>query len=114
MARLPPQTLPFSIDWLPDERLVVVDGPRRRLLRQDRDGTLESVADLSGLGSGPFNELVVTAAGIAFVNGGAGVVVCVRPDGTIREVAGELRWPNGLALLDDERTLVVAESHAEQ
>ncbi len=114
MARVAPNTLPFSIDWLPDGRLLVVDGPRRQLLRQESDAKLELVADLSGLSSGPFNELVVNAAGNAYVNGGDGSIVCVRPDGTIREVAGGLKWPNGMALLDDERTLVVADSHAEQ
>jgi sugar lactone lactonase YvrE len=114
MARVAPPTLPFSIDWLPDGRLLVIDGPRRQLLRQESDGTLELVANLSGLSSGPFNELVVNAAGNAHVNGGDGSIVCVRPDGTIREVAGGLKWPNEMALLDDERTLVVADSGAEQ
>lgn len=32
----------------------------------------------------------------------------------LREVASGLRWPNGMALIDDGRTLVVADSHAEQ
>ncbi len=114
MARVAPQTIPFSIDWLPDGRLLVVDGPRQRLLRQESDGTLEPVADLSVLGAGPFNELVVAAAGSAYVNGGSGSIVCVKPGGTMRQVAGDLRWPNGMALLDDERTLVVADSHAER
>jgi sugar lactone lactonase YvrE len=114
MARLAPPTLPFSIDWLPDGRLLVVDGPRRRLLRQEPDGTLETVSDLGGFGSGPFNELVVDRAGNAYVNGGPGLVVLVRPDGLALGVADGLRWPNGMALLDDGRTLVVADSHAEQ
>ena len=69
---------------------------------------------MSGLSSAPFNELVVSAAGSAYVNGGDGSIVCIGPDGTIRQVASELRWPNGMALLDDGRTLVVADSHAEQ
>ena len=114
MARVAPQTLPFSIDWLPDGRLLVIDGPRRALLGQGSNATLELVADLSSLGAAPFNELVVNAAGGAYVNGGAGSIVRIGPDGTIREVAGGLKWPNGMALLDDERTLVVADSHAEQ
>ena len=59
MARIAPRTIPFSIDWLPDGRLVVVDGPRQQLLQQDADGTLEPIADFSRLGAGPFNELVV-------------------------------------------------------
>jgi hypothetical protein len=40
MARIAPQTIPFSIDWLPDGRLLVVDGPQQKLLRQDWDGHL--------------------------------------------------------------------------
>jgi sugar lactone lactonase YvrE len=114
MARLAPQTLPFSIDWLPDGRLLLVDGPRRLLLRQERDGTVDTVADLTRFGSAPFNELVVDAAGNAYVNGGPGSVVCVGPDGRVTQVADGLQWPNGMALVDDGRTLVVADSHAQQ
>jgi sugar lactone lactonase YvrE len=114
MARLTPETLPFSIDWMPDGRLLIVDGPRRTLLRQDPDGTLATVADLTGFGPAPFNELVVDRVGNAYVNGGPGIVVLVRPDGTSRTVADGLLWPNGMALVDRGRTLVVADSHAKQ
>jgi sugar lactone lactonase YvrE len=114
IARLAPQTLPFSIDWLPDGRLLVIDGPGRALLRRALDGALETVADLSGFGSAPFNELVVDASGNAYLNGGPGCVVCVGMDGGVRQVAEGLRWPNGMAVIDDGRTLVVADSHAQQ
>lgn len=114
MARVAPRTLPFSIDWMPDGRLLVVDGPRQMLLRQGASGELDLVADLSGQGEGPFNELVVDGSGNAYVNGGPGSVVLVRPDGTSRQVADGLRWPNGMALLDGDRTLVVADSHTNQ
>jgi sugar lactone lactonase YvrE len=114
MVRLAPQALPFSIDWLPDGRLLVIDGPQRRLLRQQPDGGLDVVADLTGLGSASFNELVVDVIGNVYVNGGRGSVVCVRPNGSVREVADGLKWPNGMALVNDGRTLVVADSHAEQ
>ena len=32
VARVAPGTIPFSIDWLPDGRMLVVDGPQGRLL----------------------------------------------------------------------------------
>lgn len=112
VARVAPRTLPFSIDWLPDGELIVVDGPARRLLRLGTDGALATFVDLSALSAAPFNELVVSAAGNIYVNGGDGVIVCVQPELGVREVANGLRWPNGMALLDDERTLVVADSHA--
>jgi sugar lactone lactonase YvrE len=112
MARVAVHTLPFSIDWLPDGRLLLIDGPRRLLLVQSAGGTLEPHANLSELSTQPFNELVVSAQGFAYVNGGSGRVVCIEPDGTIRQTVGELQWPNGMALLDEDRTLVVADSHA--
>jgi hypothetical protein len=61
IARLAPQTLPLSIDWLPDGRMLVVDGPQGRLLRLEPDGTLGTAADLTAFGHPPFNELVVDA-----------------------------------------------------
>jgi sugar lactone lactonase YvrE len=114
IATVDPRALPFSIDWLADGRLLIVDGPRRRLLVQETDGQLGTYADLGALGEGPFNELVVDGSGNAFVNGGGGLVVCVRPDGSAHQVADGLTFPNGMALLDDDRTLVVADSHAQQ
>jgi sugar lactone lactonase YvrE len=105
-------TLPFSIDWLPDGRLLIVSGPERRLL----DGSLGTYADLSELGDGPFNEIVVDGRGNAYVNGGGGfdgpsIVALVTPDGEARRVAGGLDFPNGMAITDDGATLIVAESH---
>lgn len=113
-ARLAGPTLPFSIDWLPDGRMLLVDGPRRQLLRQEPDGRLEVHADLSALSSAPFNEIVVDRLGNAYVNGGSGSVVRVRSDGDISELATGFSWANGMALIDDERTLLVADSHAGQ
>jgi sugar lactone lactonase YvrE len=113
IARLAPPTLPFSIDWLPDGRLLLVDGLRRLLLRLDPDGGLFAVAELTSLGNGAANELVVDGDGNAYVNGGAGSVIRVTPDGNVRRVADGLKFPNGMALLDDDRTLIVADSHAQ-
>jgi sugar lactone lactonase YvrE len=114
VARVAPNTLPFSIDWLPDGRLLIVDGPERRLLRMQAGAAPETIADLTGFGPAPFNELVVDPAGNAFVNGGPGSIVRVGLDGSVRQVADGLQWPNGMALVDDGRTLVVADSHAGQ
>lgn len=113
ITRLAPQALPLSIDWLPDGRLLVVDGPGRLLLRLESDGRLASVTDLSALGEGPANEIVVDSFGNAFVNGGQGSVVRITPDGGVRKVADGLRFPNGMALVDRERILVVADSYAQ-
>src|SRR4029450_3928702 len=56
MARVP-TTVPFSIGWLPEGRLLVVSGREARLLRQEYDGSLVTHADLSGLAR-TWNEIV--------------------------------------------------------
>jgi sugar lactone lactonase YvrE len=113
IAQLAPQTLPFSIDWLPDGRILVVDGPRRLLLRVEPDGALVPLAELSSLGDGAANELVVDGTANAYVNGGAGSVVRITPDGSVDKVADGLKFPNGMALIDRDRTLIVADSYAQ-
>jgi sugar lactone lactonase YvrE len=57
---------------------------------------------------------VVDRGGNAYVNGASGIVVLVRPDGGIQQVADGLRWPNGMTLIHEGETLVVADSHAEE
>lgn len=115
VAQVPAETLPISIDWLPDGRMLVVEGPAARLLRQEPDGSLVTHADLSGVG-GYYNELVVDARGNAYVNGGRGdfsdpgLIALVTPDGTVRQVGGGLQFGNGMAITDDGATLIVAES----
>jgi len=102
--------VPYSIDWLPDGRLLVVSGQEAALLRQEPDGSLVRHADLSPYGD-VFNEIVVDGRGNIFVNGGN--VVVVRPDGSVREIADGIRFGNGMAVTPDESTLIVAESHGE-
>jgi sugar lactone lactonase YvrE len=116
-----PSTIPFSIDWLPDGRLLVVAGPEGRLLRQESDGSLVDHADLSGLASN-LNEIVVDGRGNIYVNGGTnfhpaegeapGFVALITADGAVRRVAEGLAFPNGMAVTPDNSTLIVAESFA--
>lgn len=94
VARVP-TTIPFSIDWLPDGRLLVVSGQEALVLRQEPGGPLVTHADLTGLDS-VFNEIVVDGRGNAYVNGG--IIALVRPDGSARQVAGGLEFGNGMAV----------------
>lgn len=122
ILRLP--AAPFSIDWLPDGRLLVVSSRDGRLLSQQPDGTLASYADLSGLSVRPWNEIVVDGRGNAYLNnigfdfpGGEfapGIVALVRPDGSVRKVADGVAFPNGMAITPDGRTLIVAESYGQR
>jgi sugar lactone lactonase YvrE len=95
------------------------------LLASTADGEPTPYADLAGHGPHPWNEIVLTADGSAYVNnigfdfgggedpsqaGPVGFIVRARPDGTTERVADGLEFPNGMAVVDDGRTLLVAES----
>jgi len=121
MARVP-TTLPFCIDWDADGRLLVVSGPEGQLLRRQPDGSLAAFVDLRGVSEHAFNEIVVDGRGNAYVNGAGfdmmagadfapGLVVLVTADGAVRRVAGDIAFPNGMAVTPDDGTLIVADSY---
>jgi sugar lactone lactonase YvrE len=107
---------PFCIDWLPDGRMVVITG-RGLLLREEPDGSLGTFVRLEA--PYPWNDIAVDRAGNVFVNNigydyyagprGPGTISVVTPRGEVREAAGDLDFPNGMAF--DGDTLIVAESH---
>jgi sugar lactone lactonase YvrE len=115
-------SLPFSIDWLPDGGpLLVTSGTE--LLRMEPDGSLVTHADLGGLSEYGWNELVVDGRGNAYVNNicfdfmaggepGTGIIGLVSPDGSVRQVADEIAFPNGMVVTPDNSTLIIAESFA--
>jgi sugar lactone lactonase YvrE len=111
---------PFSIDWLPDGPMLTTAG--QRLLRLEADGSLVTHIDLSDLSDHGWNEIVVDGRGNAYVNsvgfdlmGGEepkpGIVAVVTADGSARQVADGLAFPNGMVLTPDDSTLIVAESY---
>jgi sugar lactone lactonase YvrE len=115
---------PFSIDWLPDGRLLVVFARDGRLLRREPDGRLATHADLSRLSHQPWNEIVVDGRGNAYVNnigfdfpGGQfapGIIAVVSPDGSARQVADGVAFPNGMVVTPDNSTLILAESYGKK
>lgn len=119
-------SFPLCVDWLPDGRLLVVSAREGLLLRQEPDGSLETHGDLASVSKPPAgNELVVDGQGNAYVNGGGfdmmagddfapGIVALVAPDGCARQVAHGLAFPNGMLIMPDDQTLIVAESYAKR
>jgi sugar lactone lactonase YvrE len=117
---------PCCVDWLPDGRMLVVSAREGLLLRVEPDGSMVTYGDLKQT-SDPAagNELVVDARGNAYVNGGGfdlmagedfapGVIALVRPDGSATQVADGLAFPNGMHIMGDGSTLIVAESYAKR
>jgi sugar lactone lactonase YvrE len=115
-------SFPLCIDFLADGRLLLVDSARRRLLRREADGTLLPHADLISVADKPWNDIVADDRGRVYVNsigfefpGGEfapGLIALVTADGEVRRVAGDLAFPNGMAITPDGHTLIVAESYA--
>jgi sugar lactone lactonase YvrE len=120
------ESFPLCVDWLPDGRLVVVSAAGGLLLRREQDGSLVTHADLKAASDPPaVNELVVDRRGNAYVNGGGfdlmagepfapGVIALAAPDGSARQVADGLAFPNGMLVMPDGSTLIVAESYAKR
>ena len=113
-----PAGLGWSIDWLPDGRLLVTG---KELLRMEPDGSMIRHADLSGISSFGWNEIVVDGRGNIYLNSinfeflaGAkptsGIIALVTPDGSARKVAGDLTFPNGMVVTPDNKTLIISES----
>jgi sugar lactone lactonase YvrE len=118
------RSFPFSIDWLPDGRLLVVSARDQALLCLEPGGALATHTDLRPLSDRPpGNEIVVDGRGNVYVNGGGfdmmagepfapGTIALVTGDGAARRVADSLAFPNGMAVTPDNETLIVAESYA--
>src|SRR6059036_1825477 len=119
-------SFPCCVDWLPDGRLLLVSARDGLLLRREPDGTLVTCGDLRRVSKPPAgNELVVDGRGNAYVNGGGfdlmageafapGVVALATPDGSARQVADGIAFPNGMLVTPDDSTLIVAESYAKR
>lgn len=104
----------WSIDWTPDGRLLTTGD---KLRRYEPDGTVTVLCEQGA------NELVVDARGNIYLNGAdfdfaggeapkPGWIKLVAPDGTVRQVADDIQFPNGMVLTPDGRTLVISESFA--
>ena len=108
-----PTTLPFCIDWLSNGQLLIVSGQEGVLLRMESNGSLVTHADLTALGK-VWNEIVVDGHDNIYVNGGAGLIALIKPDGSVRQVADGIAFPNGMAIMPDNKTLIIAESHGKK
>ena len=123
---------PSGLGWLPDGRLLVVSMLDRKLLRLDATGLVVH-ADLSGIATFHCNDMVVDAAGRAYVgnfgfdldhafatrgtadtfaNHDTAVLARVDPDGSVHVAAADLHFPNGAVITPDGSTLIVAETLA--
>jgi sugar lactone lactonase YvrE len=119
IVRVP--SFPMCIDCLPDGRLLIVSSSDGLVLRREPDGSLVTHADLTSLADHGWNDIVVDGRGNAYVNnigfefpGGEfapGILVLVTLDGSARQVAEGVAFPNGVVVAPDNSTLILAESY---
>ncbi len=124
---------PSGLGWMPDGSLLVVAMKKRQVWRRWPDGRFELHADLADYSAHLCNDMVVDAAGRAYVGnfgfdldaalaerGAEGgfadhpttPIALVQPDGSVSSAAGEERFsfPNGTVITPDGTTFVVAET----
>jgi len=126
---------PSGLGWRGDGTLFVVSMTNQVVLAVGADGVARAHADLSEHCGFWANDMVVAANGTAYVAnygfdldtwleeladpGPEGTprtevkttaLIVVHPDGSILQLAGDLRFPNGMVLTEDGTTLILAES----
>lgn len=131
---VPVATQPSGLGWLPDGDLIVASQLDRRLLRVHA-GIASTFCDLSSHFGFWANDLVTSATGVTYA-GNFGfdldatlrdegvealrgeriltVMVVVGPNGDVRQVVGDLAFPNGTVVTPDGRRLIVAETLAQR
>lgn len=113
------ESFPLCTAWHPDGRMMIVSSQDGRLLCRDPDGSMDTYAELGKAG---WNDIVVDGRGSAYVNAigfdmmageefKPGFVALVMPDGSVRQVADDIAFPNGMAVTPDNGTLIVADSY---
>jgi sugar lactone lactonase YvrE len=114
---------PGGLGWLPDGRMLVVGMEGRRVYRLE-GGNAVVHAELQALSPWQCNDMIVASDGTAYVSqfgfdlwGGTAPyapspLIRVSPGGDVDIAAHDLASPNGVALTEDGRTLVVAEPAA--
>jgi sugar lactone lactonase YvrE len=100
---------PLCFDFAADEEMLIVSAAQGLLLKQHASG---EVANFARLGPGMWNEIVVDGRGNAYINGPS--LLLIRPGGQVSQEADGFAFPNGMAMFPDNRTLIVAESHAKR
>ncbi len=102
---------PAGLGFRPDGSLLIASTESREVLRYDGE-TVAPVADLADLAPANLGDMVVDAAGRAYISCQAfsgGVIIRLDPDGSAGVVADDLDFPNGMVITPDGR-LIVAES----
>jgi sugar lactone lactonase YvrE len=122
---------PSGLGWAPDGSMLIVSMTKQQVLRRSPAGQISVHADLSAIAGFHCNDMVVDAAGRAYVGNfgfdldaalearGAEAVMadhptanlaCIAPDGTVSVAATDMHFPNGPVITPDGKTLILGET----
>ncbi|MEM7662721.1 MAG: SMP-30/gluconolactonase/LRE family protein [Pseudomonadota bacterium] len=112
---------PSGLGWLEGGDMLIVSMLDKKILRRTPEGDVSEHADISGLVPERINEMHVDSSGRAWIgNFGFDLdagdsarstnFVRVDPDGSSTVAAEDLFFPNGTVTLNDQKTLIVAET----
>jgi sugar lactone lactonase YvrE len=114
---------PNGLGFLPDGSVVFSDALNLQMKRW-KDGVLHDFADLSGTCVFCLSDAISDGQGRTWVSdigynfwnpdvppAETCVIARIDPDGTVARVAGDLRFPNGLVITPDGKTLVIGETN---
>ena len=111
---------PSGLGWLPSGDLIFVSMLDRSLKRLSSDGQVHLHADLSGIATGPCNDMVVSSDGTAYVGNfgfdegedyAQASLAIVYADGRVLAGPSGFDFPNGTVIDPAGRRLIVAESY---
>lgn len=122
---------PSGLGWLPNGDMLIVSMTKRQVLRRSADGSISVHADLSGIATFHCNDMVVDAAGGAYVGNfgfnldaaiaerGVPAVLAehptatlayVSPTGEVRTATPDMHFPNGSVITPDGKMLILGET----
>lgn len=110
-----------GLGFMPDGELLIVSAGKRHLVLRGADGSVRPHADLSALAAQGINDMVVDAAGRAYVGElrfdpaqplapVPGKLFLVQRDGAVEVAADDMLMSNGSVITPDGTTLLVAET----
>ena len=120
-AVIPIPGRPAGIGFMPDGRLLLATALDRKLLWVGRDGSLSVAADLGKIAKSYLNDMIVDSKGRAWVGDTGFVFGSGEPErpgallvydevAGLRVAAENIRFPNGIAIAEDESVLYLAET----
>ena len=122
---------PSGLGWAPDGSMLIVSMTKRQVLRRSPSGQITIHAELGHIASFHCNDMVVDAAGRAYVGNfgfdldaemsarGVEAVIAdhptaklalIAPDGTVSVAAPDMHFPNGSVITPDGKTLILGET----